>query len=291
MRIKIEDYKERIEELYFKERMTSPNVAKELGIHRESVMKIVRQNPNYKPYMNGNPTIRKHKLNEEFFDVIDTEEKAYIFGLLCADGHVADAGLHFAVADKDIELYEKVRDAMGSDQPFRYFRKKSQFSYGKEYFDHVALKMNSRKMVKRLRELGIPANKTYTLTAEVMNNVPEELRDHFARGYFDGDGGIYMYDNVGKGNDFKTKVSIMGNRDFIKRVFDNRYETNDEIRYDPKTKQSYNWGISRKSLIIRFGNRIYKDATIYMERKYRIYAELKQREIKRLQDELAYIQG
>ena len=29
---------------------------------------------------------RKHKINDDFFEKIDTEEKAYTFGFLCADG-------------------------------------------------------------------------------------------------------------------------------------------------------------------------------------------------------------
>ena len=31
--------------------------------------------------MNSN---RKHDFNQEFFDIIDTEEKAYILGFICA---------------------------------------------------------------------------------------------------------------------------------------------------------------------------------------------------------------
>ena len=68
--------------------------------------------------MNSN---RKHDFNQEFFDIIDTEEKAYILGFIYADGcnnrHPSTGELSIAQMERDIDILLKIKKAMDSTYP------------------------------------------------------------------------------------------------------------------------------------------------------------------------------
>lgn len=46
-----------------------------------------------------------------------------------------------------------------------------------------------------LMKLGIAYKKTYESSSFVFDNIPNELKRHFIRGYMDGDGSIGVYRN------------------------------------------------------------------------------------------------
>jgi hypothetical protein len=60
-----------------------------------------------------------YTVNQEFFDEINTEEKAYILGFICADGHIQPDRLHIGVASKDVDILYKIRKALNSNHPIK----------------------------------------------------------------------------------------------------------------------------------------------------------------------------
>src|SRR5438105_237351 len=68
---------------YINNKVSLPNLGKKYGIDRRTVSRILR--------MYGLGKLQKrYKVNENYFKVIDTEEKAYWLGFITADGCIHD---------------------------------------------------------------------------------------------------------------------------------------------------------------------------------------------------------
>ena len=96
--------------------------------------------------------------------------------------------------------------------------------------------------------------------------LPAPLISHFIRGYFDGDGCVSYY----RRNQFVTpQCSLVGTKDMLSKII---YNTNSDnvIEEEFTTNIYYSIKYNKKGSI-DFLNQIYKDATIYLDRKYKRY--------------------
>src|SRR5690606_14362207 len=76
---------------------------------------------------------RKYKINQNFFDNIDTEEKAYFLGLLCADGcnHINNTKVSLFLKESDKEILEKFKNMLQPEKPLNYaIRKRGSNQWG-----------------------------------------------------------------------------------------------------------------------------------------------------------------
>jgi len=109
---------------------------------------------------------RIHAVNEKFFDVIDTESKAYWLGFLYADGHPARGAIMLGLASADADHVERFKQAIGSSHAIR--------------------------RTERVTSIGVCStllsNKFRAMRAESF--IPAKHVNHFVRGVFDGDGCI-----------------------------------------------------------------------------------------------------
>lgn len=129
-------------------------------------------------------TLRSVPYDDNYFSVIDTEEKAYWLGYLCADGTVSKVsnssrGNNYQVSlvSKDEDLF-KFAKAIGYPQDKVFFR------------DGVfGVSLSSKKMHDDLERLGCGHHKSQTLVK--LPDVSDELLHHLVRGFFDGDGTIH----------------------------------------------------------------------------------------------------
>lgn len=124
-----------------------------------------------------------YKVDADFFDVIDTEQKAYILGFLLADGHVStNYKIMFGIHERDRDVLEKIKAAMNSDAPVRSKENKVFFEVG------------SRHMCEVLANYGFTNRKSERFElAMLLPVVPNTLRKNLVRGMFDGDGSILVY--------------------------------------------------------------------------------------------------
>lgn len=218
---------------------------------------------------------RKYTYNHAYFQFINTEEKAYWLGFIIADGGIryvrnqkygtSEKRLSILLAEKDKNHLEKFRKAINTDSPIV-----SGFTVlnGKK-FPNVALKIRSIHIVNDLIALGvIPSNKS---NHEQMPNIPEELKRHFIRGLFDGDGCISPY-NENKCCSWCI-VSSIDMCNAINQIFIDNFDLNMTILPDTGI---YKIETGTNFSIITIMDWLYKDATIYMERKYLIYQNWKQ---------------
>lgn len=104
-----------------------------------------------------------------------TPKTAYAVGFILADGSIND--WRVKLANTNPIILAKVRNALGFSHTLRLERKGPH--------DYFQVTITNKALASELRTIGILPNKS--LTAR-LPNVPDELFNHFLRGYFDGDG-------------------------------------------------------------------------------------------------------
>lgn len=217
---------------------------------------------------------RKHSANENFFETIDTEEKAYWLGFIYADGSVlihkntGSMTLEIGLQIKDINHLEKFKEDIKATNPVKVTNN------GKG----CRISIHSRKLVKDLMKHGIVPNKSLIAIPPGKESVPEALTHHFIRGIFDGDGGF----TIDRGSTYA--VCFCGTVETCEYVL-NFFSK--QIRIDKK-KGSANFGqfkIKGNLQAREVSDILYKDCKVYLERKYNVYLNLisknKQQQLKR----------
>lgn len=216
---------------------------------------------------------KKYNIDEEFFNLIDTEEKAYILGMLSSDGNVTIKPYNAKIdlKDEDIDVLIKIMNSMNYNFNIKKYKQKSKIK-NKEYIvDMCRLNITNKKIVLKLVEYGIVPNKTENLDFK-FSCMDKKLYRHFLRGYFDGDGSV----SVDKKN--HVSVNITSNEKMIIKFIEILKE---EIEnYEPhvyvRNKENENCktiSITKNKEKELFLNFLYKDCNIYMDRKFKKYKE------------------
>ncbi len=200
-----------------------------------------------------------HSYNKDFFSVIDTEEKAYWLGFICADGYVNDRDnmVSIGISPKDRNHLEKFSNLF--NVPIY------EYNYG--IMSHnVRSSVYSKTIHNSLTAMGVIQNKSFTDMSKVFDFIPKVLYSHFIRGYFDGDGSIYLVENSeGKRN--LKRVSILGNNKFLLTI-KNILEENDIEGININTDRSvYVLTINKQKEVDKFSLFLYSSSKCYLERK------------------------
>lgn len=216
---------------------------------------------------------RKYHLNHNFFEKIESELQAYWLGFIYADGYVSkkkyDKCLGIAIHEKDESHLKKFKTAINSTYPIKHY---TSFGYG-IIVNYVRLFMTSDKIFDDLKNLGVFEKKSLILKFPTEQMVPKPFVHHFIRGYFDGDGSFARAAKHNKQYTFK----LCGTKELLKQVeIEMGFENTRKLskRYKDK-KNNYCLEIGGRLQVIKIGDYMYKDATIYLERKYERYIGLK----------------
>lgn len=221
-----------------------------------------------------------NKLNYEFFDKIDTEEKAYFLGFMFADGNVYRAKrpnkstfneISINLQEQDKYILEKFKILLAPGYKLGFLNKKK---YNKNDNNQWRLKFSDKKIADQLGNLGcVPAKSLILEWPNWINNLDTKLIKHFIRGYYDGDGGISSYTDKYGGEQYAVKITSSKHFcDGIKKIIDinlNRdigiYESGKifDIRFGGN-QQVYNFCVW-----------LYDGANIYLARKYKKFQKLK----------------
>jgi DNA-binding transcriptional regulator WhiA len=148
-------------------------------------------------------TNRRFNVNHKYFDVIDTEEKAYWLGFLFADGCVrkvkSGSQLVLKLSTKDEEHLNLFKKNIESEHNIFYsvsqvMSKSNVLSIS----NNCILRVSSNEMVEGLIKQGCVPRKTFTIERPRIN---DNLIRHFIRGFYDGDGNFFYSE--------KTKMSAI----------------------------------------------------------------------------------
>lgn len=133
----------------------------------------------------------------KYFDMIDSSEKAYWFGLICADGCHNKRQFKLKLCKKDISLLRKLKTCLKAKQRI--------YIYGNDALFRIC----STGLCQQLDQLGCH-NKS--LTIKYPKKLLSSLNRDFIRGVFDGDGcfasGKY-FDIVGGSKHFMRKIATI----------------------------------------------------------------------------------
>lgn len=207
-------------------------------------------------YCYKNRGTRKYTFNNDYFEIIDTEDKAYWLGYFYADGcvHKRKCGskIECSISSNDIEHLEKFKKSIQLNSPVFVRRKCG------------CISICSRKIGLDLIKLGCVPNKSLILKFPTEEQVPLNLCRHFIRGYYDGDGGISIK---------KVKqIYFIGTYELLNSInlfFTNQLNIplrNVHRKYPSKIyKLQY---FSQIKIVLDF---LYKDCNIYLDRKFQKY--------------------
>jgi hypothetical protein len=116
----------------------------------------------------------------DYFDRIDSAEKAYVLGLIAADGNVYKGRVYFGLQARDEGLVAWVRDRLFPDAVIHVARKDGFRSFA----------MTCHRMAAGLAQWGIVPRKSRILEWPVA--LPNSMLRPFLLGYFDGDGSAFV---------------------------------------------------------------------------------------------------
>lgn len=226
------------------------------------------------PIRDNSYTARKYHCNSNIFEEINTEEKAYWLGFLYADGYISPANnsytIGLALSSIDKEHIEKFKIFLETDYPIHEY-----VSTGYKPSLYSRLHIKDKKIGEDLIKYGILPQKTSILA---FPKISENLIPHFIRGYFDGDGCLTCHKFNKNSSRLIWVIKFCGTENMLKNIYNNlprRY--NNPINLYQRYKRdnnNYCIDIGGNKQVLQILNYLYKDATIYLERKYKKYQEL-----------------
>lgn len=210
----------------------------------------------------------KFKCNEHYFDIIDTEHKAYWLGLLAADGYIKDVGvLGFGIALKESDKYllEELKKDIGFTGEVKTYTTNPKNAYTRTTY--CRLQISSPYLRNRLISLGIVSHKTTTLVFPNEDQIPHQLLRHFMRGYVDGNGSIT---HNGETITDKPNIKVCSTYEFLdgmQRALGISHKLNRKKDQEERNINSWNITIGGHKEVISVLRILYSDCSIYLKRK------------------------
>ena len=129
-------------------------------------------------------------------------------------------------------------------------------------------------MAEDLIKLGCTTNKTNSLKYPSYDIVPKEFEKDFVRGCIDGDGSIIFFNNKKYRRTFG--LAFCGTEDMCKHILKFWGKENLKLhkRYPEKDTDNYQFNIGGNYQTLRCLDILYKNATVYLDRKYERYLEI-----------------
>ena len=270
--------KDLILEYYYKlTRLSMDELSDYMNISRRAISRVLMESGvNTKRF-------RRYTLNEKYFENIDCSEKAYILGIIYADGYVGNNKYNnLVISLKDKELVESIANLM---EYTGNISKGSKGGFENSSYNYV-FNISSSKICEDLRNIGLYPGKS--LTIKSAPDIDIELFPHFLRGYIDGDGSIFKsiktcYHMIAgerkKYSYTQYTCSILGTKEFLEDIVRksniNRYGI-----YNTKTEDIKQIKITSKKELNYLFDYLYSNSTICLNRKYNIWLEMKSAYIK-----------
>lgn len=215
------------------------------------------------------------KKNQDFFEKIDSEIKAYLLGYVLADGCVSIEpkrrnGIVYSY-NKRLTLVSSINDREVINLFKEYIAKDALI---KEYHNprgaivrkrQLQLRFSSVKLINDLIKLNIQPRKTYHIDFKFdFNNIPTELHRHFIRGFFDGDGSMCnsQFSLISTSSDFLDQI-----KEIIEKIVP--LATNNKYEFVGKTVNWYKlyFFIGRNNQKQLLFDYLYKDSNFFLIRK------------------------
>ena len=223
--------------------------------------------------------IRKHYFDEDYFEIIDTEEKAYWLGFIAADGCIIKSSeynsyrLYINIGEKDKDHLELFRRCIKADDVKiqEYINTSGYSSKNGTITSRIVL--NSYKMCMDLKKYNIHERKSFDIQ---LPDIRDDLMPHYLRGYFDGDGCycIYYSNDIGKN---RVSFELVGASYMFMLEVQNYFSKNNIKTniYHRKRNDSYRLMTCSKKQVLNLTDFVYKNSSISLSRKQEKINEIK----------------
>ena len=246
----------------YKEYQRINAVCQKMNISSNTVHQILKDHGIH--IFTNSETKTRCKINETYFDNIDSHRKAYYLGLLFADGtvHSKNNLVQISLQERDKDIIYQLQKDLECDYKIsviEYNKKNS--NWQNQYY----IAITNKHIHDALISHGMLPNKSLIL--EFPTNLPEEYYSSFILGYMDGDG------NIAKN---EKRISLISTEMFCKsiaQIVKEKFDIHCSIMYCHSNKN-----VSTRTLQIAgrkqtkiFLDWIYSECDIYLKRKYNIY--------------------
>ena len=221
--------------------------------------------------------VSQYSVNHDFF-ANDSEQSFYWAGFLAADGCISirknfnNRNIILCLGEKDLSHLQNFKEALKSEHPIKSRIVKNS-ERNADWNDRTLniITIGSHKLVNDLERFNVVPRKTkiYDFPDWLIGN---PLIHHFMRGYFDGDGNVWIHKRDGMKNQYR--LSVAGNLSFLNK-FGN--VICNELGFKNKSI-NFNGGVNVLSyggnnLTQKVGSYLYDNATVFLNRKYDLWKE------------------
>ena len=218
----------------------------------------------------------KLKFNENIFDCINTEEKAYWLGFIWADGYIDSSPLNSNKKSVyNFELSLKVDDVNHLEKFNKFMDhtdnnvKISNTKCGEKVCKRCRWFITNKHLWNTLNTLGCTPKKSLTLkfpNESIFKS--KDLIRHFIRGYWDGDGCLSWHNK----EHTDPSISVLGTEDMLEGIKRHIPElANRSLYLNNKNNEITKTLSSEHKAAFKVINYLYSNSTIYLQRKYEIY--------------------
>ena len=215
----------------------------------------------------------------DYFSNIDTEEKAYWLGFIMADGYVSvskttcELGIELSI--KDINHLKKFNKCLRGNVQVKEFVKPEHILFSGRKIPETkmcSIRLYKKKIIEDIIKYGVVPKKTYVQKEPPIFN-DELLNIAFLRGYFDADGSFTLNKKTKSGQFDITSVNLKI-LEYWRIYLYKKYKITSYISSCTNidsTVPCYKLHFKGLNNSYIFGQLIYKDANIYLDRKYNKY--------------------
>lgn len=214
------------------------------------------------------------KINQNFFDNIDTEAKAYFLGFLIADGNIFQTkqglyNLSLEINKRDEKILWELKELLNADSKISYRTRLTG--------DFAKICIGSNHLCNSLMKYGVIPQKTKKLLQ--LPKIKSDLEKHFLRGLIDGDGSIYFHIDK-KSLKKYWHVTFCSYNYSICQDFEERCNKLLNISQNPakilsdKNSHIYRVHYNQKFLVIKLLKILYENCNYKLDRKYNLFVEI-----------------
>lgn len=225
---------------------------------------------------------RIHNVDHDYFEKINTQEKAYWLGFLWADGSIVKTASRCSGKNR-MTLSQKVSNVEHLKLFANTIKAPANIQYCKGTYDgqpSTRISINSRKFCIHLEQLGFDV-KSRRIHVPKM---PKTLYRHFIRGYFDGDGCLSIYVQTSQRTPVnRQEFSLTGNETLmleIQQILNEQTTVSKSVhikRYK-RTDKAVSLRYGRKADVTTLEHYLYDNATVYLKEKHDKFIEFNSRQ-------------
>jgi hypothetical protein len=251
------------------ESISQKEIARLYAVHQPTISTLLRKNGI--KTKRGRLNNSRLSLDVDYFKIINTTDKAYWLGFICADGTIKKSNDKVTLASKDFEVIQNFRTAINSGHTIG--KNTSIDKRTQKIYESWSIQIGNALFVANLINLGVTSKKS-----DVLNfpNIEEKYYPYFIAGLFDGDGSIFLRgknkDNLGV-NLISTKEVLV----FIKKYMLENFKVKGIKDWQVSVNKDNVWKLYFYKDAQKFLDFIYQDSQFpyYLKRKYDKYVKYK----------------